>query len=62
MTPKQIKKIRNDLGETLEQFAKRFAVKRAAVGHWETGHTTPRGLALRELIRLRHEQAKGRGR
>lgn len=49
MTPTQIKKLREKLGETQEQFAERIGVRQATVADWETGRRKPSPMAVKFL-------------
>jgi DNA-binding transcriptional regulator YiaG len=53
MRPRQVKKLRKDLGLTQQQLAERIGAARESVARWETGKHPPRGAnlkALRELV------------
>ncbi len=52
MTPKDIKRLRERLGMTQEQFAERLGVARETVARWEIGANAPRGLSLKALKEL----------
>jgi DNA-binding transcriptional regulator YiaG len=52
MTPKQIIKLRKDLGVTQEQLAKMIGAFRETVARWETGQNKPRGANLKALKEL----------
>ena len=51
-SPKEIRALREGLGLTQDEFAKRFGLSRAAVGHWETGQTAPTGPSERIVGQL----------
>lgn len=44
-----IRKVREQIGESQIEFAKRLGVHQSTVSVWETGQTTPRGPALKFL-------------
>ena len=44
-----VRKLRDRLGLTQEQFASRLGVTFASVNRWENGHVTPSRLALRQI-------------
>jgi putative transcriptional regulator len=45
-SPAQIKTIRKGLGDTREQFSRRFLVSPETIKGWETGRRNPQGPAL----------------
>jgi putative transcriptional regulator len=47
-----IKKLRNQLGLTQEQFAAKVGVTFTTVNRWETGRSRPSPLAWREIERF----------
>lgn len=47
-----IAQLRKSLGESQEEFAARFGIKRSLVGKWERGETEPQLAALLELEKL----------
>jgi DNA-binding transcriptional regulator YiaG len=49
MTPKQILKLRKDLGLTQQQLAERIGAARESVARWETGVHPPQGANLKAL-------------
>jgi DNA-binding transcriptional regulator YiaG len=57
MTAEEIKKIRERLGLTQEQFAPLVHVDRVTVARWETGASKPRGVYVAFLNEL--EKQKG---
>jgi DNA-binding transcriptional regulator YiaG len=52
MTPKQILKLRKDLGLTQQQLADRIGAARESVARWETGVHPPRGANLKALSEM----------
>jgi DNA-binding transcriptional regulator YiaG len=52
LTPKRIRRIREKLGLTQEQFAQTIGVSFATVNRWERGHTKPSSLARKCLVGL----------
>ena len=61
MTPKQIIKLRADLGLTQQQLADTIGTQQHTVSLWETGKNQPRGAtlkALRELEKKAKAKAK----
>ncbi len=52
MDKDSIRKLRQSLGMTQEQFAKKLGVHTQTVSRWERGHKKPSKLALRQLHRL----------
>jgi DNA-binding transcriptional regulator YiaG len=61
MTPKQIMKLRQDLGVTQERLAEMIGAFRETVARWETGQNRPRGAnlkGLRELQKKAKETSK----
>jgi DNA-binding transcriptional regulator YiaG len=59
VTPKQIVKLRRDLGVTQEELAEMIGAFRETVARWETGKNEPRGANLKALRELQ-KKAKGR--
>lgn len=56
-----ISRLRKQLGETQEQFAKRFGVRQSTVHRWETGDLKPSGpclILLRQLATAMKSGAK----
>jgi len=53
MAPKDIRALREALGLTQQQFAKRIGAQRVTVARWETGLTRPKGLYLQALEKVR---------
>ena len=50
-----IRLLRKVLGETQEQFAKRFGVKQHAISQWEKGKRRIKGPALKKLEEILEE-------
>jgi DNA-binding transcriptional regulator YiaG len=57
MTPKEIVKLRSDLGLTQRQLAERIGAHQPTVARWELGKHEPRGAYLKALKEL---EAKAR--
>jgi DNA-binding transcriptional regulator YiaG len=57
MTAEEIKKIRERLGLTQEQFAPLVHANRVTVARWETGVSKPRGVYV-AILREFEEKAK----
>lgn len=60
MTPEEIRRLKDDLGMTFDEMARRLNVDLRTVQHWmepvgRTGHRKPRGPALKLLQKLRRE-------
>ena len=55
MTPKQIVKLRKDLGLTQQQLADMIGAQQPTVARWETGKNQPRGANLKALRKLKIE-------
>jgi DNA-binding transcriptional regulator YiaG len=61
MTPEAIKRLRQSLGMTQEQFASEIGANRVTIADWEGGSHKPRGLylaALKELATKTKRKAK----
>ena len=61
MTPKQIIKLREELGLTQQQLANMIGAQRHTVSRWETGENEARGAnlkALQELQKKAEEKTK----
>jgi putative transcriptional regulator len=52
MTSNEIRKLRETLGLTQEEFAKKVGAGRATIARWESGQSKPTGLYLRALEKL----------
>ena len=52
MSPKEVKRIRQRLGLTQQQFAGALQVARESVARWEVGMSKPKGLYLKALEEL----------
>jgi DNA-binding transcriptional regulator YiaG len=52
MTSDEIRRLRETLGLTQEEFAKKVGAGRATVARWESGQSKPTGLYSRALERL----------
>lgn len=50
--PGSIKKLRDDMGLTQQEFADRIGVRQATVSDWEQAKTTPQPMAMRLLDRI----------
>lgn len=59
---KQIKKLRERLRLTQEQFAARVGVTVSTVNRWENGKGKPSPLARLRIEELRHKAAEGKKR
>ena len=55
MDRQRIKKIRNSLKLTQEEFAHQLGVTLCTVNRWETGKTSPSRLAKKQIIQLTQE-------
>lgn len=53
--PEKLKKLREILGLTQEQFAERIGVRIESVSRWENGKCKPCSLALRRIRELEKE-------
>jgi DNA-binding transcriptional regulator YiaG len=53
MTPARIRKLRESLGLTQEEFAKRIGAARETIARWELGTAKPKGLYLQALEKLK---------
>ena len=62
MTPTEIRKLRERLGMTQEQFAGRLGTARETVARWEIGANAPVGLYLKALKDLAGKAKAKRGR
>ncbi len=51
--PNLIKKLRNKLGLTQEQFAAKIGVTFSTVNRWENGKGKPSPLAIRQIMELK---------
>lgn len=56
MTPRQIRRLRKDLGDTQEQFAARLGVSVRSVAGWEAGTNRPSPMALKLLEQAAKER------
>ena len=56
MTPKQVRRLRLDLGETQEQFAARLGVSKRALCGWEAGTNRPSPMAMKLLEKAAKER------
>jgi putative transcriptional regulator len=52
MTSDEIRKLRETLGLTQEEFAKKVGAGRVTIARWESGQSKPTGLYLRALEKL----------
>jgi predicted transcriptional regulator len=59
VTPKEIVKLRKDLGLTQRQLADMIGAYQPTIARWETGKNEPRGANLKALQELQ-KKAKGR--
>ncbi|MGX7777259.1 helix-turn-helix domain-containing protein [Streptococcus pluranimalium] len=48
----KIKRVRLDLGETMEQFGKRFNTGKGTVNNWEKGRNAPNRGNMLEIAKL----------
>ncbi len=55
--PKLIKRLREWLGLTQEQFAQRVGVTFSSVNHWENGKRMPQTFLVKRLLELQAEIA-----
>lgn len=55
ISQKRIRRLRDSLGMTQEQLAKRLGVNRSAVAQWEIGRTKPSGSAQILLRQIQDE-------
>jgi DNA-binding transcriptional regulator YiaG len=53
MTAAEIRKLRESLGLTQEEFAKKIGAARVTVAKWEIGQHPPKGLYLQALEKLK---------
>jgi DNA-binding transcriptional regulator YiaG len=53
MTANEIRKLRESLELTQEQFAKRIGATRGTIARWELGTAKPKGLYLQALEKLK---------
>ena len=60
MTADQVRRLRERLGLTQEQFARRIGAGRATVARWELGESKPTGLYLQALEKLQAKMKKKR--
>lgn len=60
MTPAQIRKLRQSLGETQPEFANRIGCSKGLVSLWENGLRTPSPMAM-NLLGFVKEEAAGEG-
>lgn len=58
MDSKKIRKLRQKLGLTQEEFAKQLGVSFATLNRWENRHTTPSQMAIVQLERMAEEAGK----
>ena len=58
MTPKEIVKLREDLGLTQRQLAEKIGAHQPTVARWEVGRNTPRGAYLKALEALQAKAKK----
>lgn len=59
MTPAEIKALRQRLGLTQEEFARKLGVSFPTVNRWERGHFNPSRLAEARLEQLQEGRADG---
>jgi DNA-binding transcriptional regulator YiaG len=52
MTSAEIRKLRETLGLTQEEFAEKIGAGRVTIARWESGQSKPTGLYLRALEKL----------
>lgn len=55
MKAEEIKKLRESLNMTLEEFAYRLSASYTTVSRWENGHNVPSKLYQREINKLREK-------
>jgi len=55
VTPKEIKRLREDLGLTQERLARELDISFSTVNRWENGKSCPKGLFLKALKELRSQ-------
>jgi DNA-binding transcriptional regulator YiaG len=60
MTPREIKKLRKDLGITQQQLADQIGAARESVARWEAGIHPPRGANLKQLRELAAKKGRRR--
>jgi len=53
--PKLVKKLRERLDLTQEQFAQKVGVTFSTVNHWENGKRTPQPFLTRRLLEMKEE-------
>jgi len=58
MTPREIVKLREDLGLTQQQLADRIGAHQPTVARWEVGRNRPRGANLKALKELQAKVKK----
>ena len=59
--PEEIKKLRESLGMTQEEFARELGVSFSTVSRWETGRGQPSRLARQQIDQLRKSAKGGEG-
>jgi DNA-binding transcriptional regulator YiaG len=62
MTPRQIQRLRHELGETTAEFGGRFLRGGRAVEDWEQGRRRPDPLAAAEMERIAERLARKKSR
>jgi len=53
--PKLVKRLREQLGMTQEQFAQKVGVTYGSVNHWENGKRRPQPFLVRRLLEIKKE-------
>lgn len=59
--PALVKKLRERLDLTQEQFAQKVGVTYSTVNHWENGKRTPQPFLIRRLLELKQELGRKSG-